>query len=62
MTSKTLPRRSWPLAARLLASAAVLSAAILLITGVLLTAVYQRATESSFDERLYVYLLSLIHI
>ena len=60
MTSKTLPRRSWPLAARLLASAAVLSAAILLITGVLLTAVYQRATESSFDERLYVYLKEIV--
>ncbi|SDR56353.1 Signal transduction histidine kinase [Rhizobiales bacterium GAS191] len=60
MTSPTLPGRSWPLAARLLASAAVLSAAILVITGLLLTVIVRRATERSFDERLYVYLKEIV--
>ena len=55
-----LPRRSWPLAARLLASAAVLCAGILLIVGLALTAVYRRTAESSFDERLYVYLKEIV--
>ena len=55
-----LPRRSWPLAARLMASAAVLSALLLLVIGLTLTAVYRRAVESSFDERLYVYLKEIV--
>jgi signal transduction histidine kinase len=54
------PRRSWPLAARLMASAAVLCAGILLVVGLVLTAVYRRTAESSFDERLYVYLKEIV--
>jgi signal transduction histidine kinase len=54
------PKRTWPLAARLLASAAVLCAAILLVAGLALTTVYRRTTERSFDERLYVYLKEIV--
>jgi signal transduction histidine kinase len=54
------PRRPWPLAARLMASAVVLSAFILLMIGLTLTAAYRRAVESSFDERLYVYLKEIV--
>src|SRR5580704_4131760 len=54
------PRRPWPLAARLMASAVVLSAFILLMIGLTLTTAYRRAVESSFDERLYVYLKEIV--
>ncbi|MBV9139020.1 MAG: sensor histidine kinase [Hyphomicrobiales bacterium] len=53
-------RRSWPLAARLLASAAVLCAAILLVAGFALTTLYRRTAERSYDERLYVYLKEIV--
>jgi signal transduction histidine kinase len=60
MTAPKQRRRSWPLAARLLASAAVSCAAILLVAGLALTAIYRRADERSFDERLYVYLKEIV--
>jgi signal transduction histidine kinase len=60
MTAALQPPRSWPLAARLLASAAVLCAAILLVAGIVLSAVYRRTAERSFDERLYVYLKEIV--
>ncbi|MBV8764155.1 MAG: sensor histidine kinase [Hyphomicrobiales bacterium] len=53
-------RHSWPLAARLLASAAVLCAAILLVAGFALTTLYRNTAERSFDERLYVYLKEIV--
>jgi signal transduction histidine kinase len=57
---RRLFRRSWPLAARLLASAAVLCAAILLVAGIALTTLYRNTAERSFDERLYVYLKEIV--
>jgi signal transduction histidine kinase len=60
MTAPQKRRRSWPLAARLLASAAVLCAAILLVAGLALTALYRSTAERSFDERLYVYLKEIV--
>jgi signal transduction histidine kinase len=54
------PGRSWPLAARLLASAAVLCAGILLVVGLVLTTIYRHTAENSFDERLYVYLKEIV--
>ena len=60
MTAPQKRRRSWPLAARLLASAAVLCAAILLVVGLVLTALYRSTAERSFDERLYVYLKEIV--
>ena len=60
MTAPQKRRRSWPLAARLLASAAVLCAAILLVAGLALTTLYRSTAERSFDERLYVYLKEIV--
>lgn len=52
--------RTWSTAARLFFSAAVLSTTILLIAGIGLSALYRKAAESRFDERLDVYLRALV--
>src|SRR3954451_5441313 len=48
------PRAATPrsLATRLFVSAALWSVAILLVAGLVLSAIYRRAAEQSFDERL----------
>lgn len=48
------------IATRLLVSSAAWSLVILLIAGVVLSAYHRRATERAFDERLHVYLKSLV--
>lgn len=48
------------LAFRLFAAAAVWVAAVLVVAGVLLVSYYQHATEKAFDERLHVYLKTLV--
>ncbi|MDQ0469728.1 ATP-binding protein [Labrys wisconsinensis] len=48
------------LAFRLFASAAAWVVAVLLIAGLLLVSYYQHATEKAFDERLHVYLKTLV--
>jgi signal transduction histidine kinase len=58
-------RESWALrrqsiATRLFVSSAVLSLVILLVAGVVLSTLYRRTAERSFDERLHVYLKSLV--
>ncbi len=58
-------RERWSLgrqsiATRLFVSSAALSLVILIIAGVILSTIYRRTTERSFDERLHVYLKSLV--
>jgi signal transduction histidine kinase len=56
-----LPRMSaQSIAARLFLSATLWSTVILLIAGTLLSALYQRAAEAAFDERLGVYLRAIV--
>ena len=52
--------RQRSIATRLFISAGVLSVFILLIAGLILTAVYRSSTEAAFDERLGVYLRSIV--
>jgi signal transduction histidine kinase len=52
--------RTPSIATRLFLSSAFLSLVILLIAGVILSAIYRRTTEDSFDERLHVYLKSIV--
>ena len=52
--------RTPSIATRLFLSSAVLSLVILLVAGVILSAIYRRTTEDSFDERLHVYLKSIV--
>ena len=52
--------RQRSIATRLFISAGVLSVFILLIAGLILTAVYKASTEAAFDERLGVYLRSIV--
>jgi hypothetical protein len=56
------PARQDPrsIATRLFVSAALLSVAILLAAGLVLMAIYRRAAEANFDERLGVYLHALV--
>src|SRR6185503_2060431 len=48
------------LAVRLIASASLWSAAALIVAGFILTSLYRQTVESAFDERLGVYLNTLI--
>ncbi|MHB2167805.1 sensor histidine kinase [Alsobacter sp. R-9] len=48
------------IATRLLVSSAAWSLVILLVAGIVLSAFYRRSTEKAFDERLHVYLKSLV--
>jgi signal transduction histidine kinase len=48
------------LAFRLFAAAAAWVVAVLLVAGVILASYYQHATENAFDERLHVYLKTLV--
>jgi signal transduction histidine kinase len=67
---RTAPRRSiarWALgrqsiATRLFVSSAALVLVILLIAGVVLSTLYRRTAERGFDERLHVYLKSLVAV
>jgi signal transduction histidine kinase len=52
--------RTPSIATRLFLSSAVLSLVILLVAGFILSAIYRRTTEDSFDERLHVYLKSIV--
>jgi len=56
------PRGATPrsLATRLFLSAALWSVATLLVAGLVLSAIYRRAAEHSFDERLGVYLRAIV--
>lgn len=54
------PRRTASIAARLFGSAALWSAAMLLIGGVTLSSYYTRSVERGFDQRLHVYLKTLV--
>lgn len=59
------PRERWSLgrqsiAIRLFVSSAALSLVILIIAGLVLSTIYRQTTERSFDERLHVYLKSLV--
>ena len=55
-----LPLGRQSLAARLFASSAAWSLVILLVAGVILSQLVKRTTEHAFDERLHVYLKSLV--
>ena len=57
MRPRAAPRS---LATRLFVSAALWSVAILLVAGLVLSAIYRRAAEQSFDERLGVYLRAIV--
>ncbi len=50
------------IARRLFLSSAAWSLAILLVAGVILSAIYRSGTERAFDERLHVYLKSLVAV
>ncbi len=60
MLSLTRLRRDQSIATRLFISAAAWSTILLLIAGVFLVTLYRRNTEKSFDDRLAVYLRSLV--
>ncbi|MGA3302780.1 MAG: ATP-binding protein [Methylovirgula sp.] len=52
--------RNWSIATRLFFSAAVLSSAILVTSGIGLSTLYRKTAESRFDDRLGVYLRTLV--
>ena len=54
------PRRAASIAARLFGSAAMWTSAILVLGGVTLSNYYTRSVERSFDQRLHVYLKTLV--